>query len=251
VALEICDTYVKLWNPDYQYVCVYSEQWTVGYWKGNTWKDTGVGSQLSTWKVTNDSECVNITRVHSLVGVGQLNVTYVLRKGAFLKHNVVFQSYSGTTYEYRVVMALAGIVNNHVKTDSEEFDVAGETRKNVPFFYVGSNNSNLVLTENLMSVYNSTLKDIVFNTHAQGIKADIIIIIIYPFINEKLQAITPITYFWVSAAATFILWGITCAIAFANPVETFLNKILSDAKRQGAVETQLLEDKSRNTRRNV
>lgn len=67
---------------------------------------------------------------------------------------------------------------------------------------------------------------------------------LYPFINEKLQAITPITYFWVSAAATFILWGITCAIVFANPVETFLNKILSDAKTQGTVEAQLLEEKS-------
>jgi methyl-accepting chemotaxis protein len=67
---------------------------------------------------------------------------------------------------------------------------------------------------------------------------------LYPFINEKLQAITPITYFWASAAATFILWGITCAIAFTNPVETFLNNILSDAKTQGAVETQLLEEKS-------
>jgi len=67
---------------------------------------------------------------------------------------------------------------------------------------------------------------------------------LYPFINEKLQAITPITYFWVSAAATFILWGITCAIAFANPVEAFLNKILSDAKKQGTVEAQLLEEKS-------
>jgi len=67
---------------------------------------------------------------------------------------------------------------------------------------------------------------------------------LYPFINEKLQAITPITYFWVSAASTFILWGITCAIAFANPVDTFLNKILSDAKTQGTVEAQLLEEKS-------
>jgi DNA repair exonuclease SbcCD ATPase subunit len=67
---------------------------------------------------------------------------------------------------------------------------------------------------------------------------------LYPFINEKLQAITPITYFWASAAATFILWGITCAITFANPVETFLNKILSDAKTQGTVEAQLLEEKS-------
>jgi len=67
---------------------------------------------------------------------------------------------------------------------------------------------------------------------------------LYPLINEKLQAITPTIYFWISTAATLILWGITCAIAFENPVETFLNKILSDAKKQSAVETQLLEDKS-------
>ena len=67
---------------------------------------------------------------------------------------------------------------------------------------------------------------------------------LYPFINEKLQAITPLTYFWTSATATFILWGITCAIAFSNPVEAFLNQILSDAKTQGSVETQLLEEKS-------
>ncbi len=67
---------------------------------------------------------------------------------------------------------------------------------------------------------------------------------LYPFVNEKLETITPMTYFWISVASTFILWGITCAIAFENPVETFLNKILSDAKKQSAVETQALEGKS-------
>jgi RNA polymerase-binding transcription factor DksA len=67
---------------------------------------------------------------------------------------------------------------------------------------------------------------------------------LYPLINEKLQSITPAAYFWISAFSTCILWGITCTIAFDNPVETFLNKILSDAKKQSAVETQLLEDKS-------
>ena len=66
---------------------------------------------------------------------------------------------------------------------------------------------------------------------------------LYPFIGEKLQSITQIAYFWASAAATLILWGITCTIAFENPVEAFLNKILSDAKKQSAVETQMLENK--------
>lgn len=67
---------------------------------------------------------------------------------------------------------------------------------------------------------------------------------LYPFISEKLQTITPTTYFWGSAIATFVLWGITCAIAFENPVEAFLNKILSDAKKQSAVEAQTLDEKS-------
>jgi ribosomal protein L32 len=67
---------------------------------------------------------------------------------------------------------------------------------------------------------------------------------LYPFIGEKLKTITPLTYFIISATATLILWGITCATAFTNPVETFLNKILSDAKKQSTVETQMLEEKS-------
>ena len=67
---------------------------------------------------------------------------------------------------------------------------------------------------------------------------------LYPFLGEKLQTMAPMTYFWLSAAASLLIWGITCAIAFENPVDTFLNKILSDAKTQGAVESQLLESKS-------
>jgi len=67
---------------------------------------------------------------------------------------------------------------------------------------------------------------------------------LYPLIGEKLQTIPPVVYFWATAAATMILWGITCVIVFENPVETFLNKILSDAKKQGSVESQLLEQKS-------
>ncbi|MCJ7768549.1 zinc ribbon domain-containing protein [Candidatus Bathyarchaeota archaeon] len=67
---------------------------------------------------------------------------------------------------------------------------------------------------------------------------------IYPLINKKLDMIPPVTYFWVSAAASLIFWGITCAIAFDNPVEHFLNVLLSDAKKQGSVEAQLVEEKS-------
>lgn len=67
---------------------------------------------------------------------------------------------------------------------------------------------------------------------------------LYPFPPEKLETITPAAYFWISAVVSLILWGITCAIAFGNPVETFLNKLLSDAKSQSKGENQLLESKS-------
>lgn len=68
---------------------------------------------------------------------------------------------------------------------------------------------------------------------------------LYPIIGAELvQTITPTIYFWAVTVATFILWGVTCAIAFENPVDKFLNSILSDAKQQGNVETQMLEAKS-------
>jgi hypothetical protein len=66
---------------------------------------------------------------------------------------------------------------------------------------------------------------------------------LYPFINQQLQQITPTTYLTITAASTTILWAITCLIAFDNPVETFLNQILSDAKKQTATETQTIESK--------
>jgi len=65
----------------------------------------------------------------------------------------------------------------------------------------------------------------------------------YPILGERLRTITPTNYLWIASASTLLLWGITCAIAFENPVEVFLNKILCDAKKQSAIETQTLESK--------
>jgi hypothetical protein len=67
---------------------------------------------------------------------------------------------------------------------------------------------------------------------------------LYPLINQQLQQIPTYAYFYISAASTVILWAITCLIAFDNPVETFLNKILSDVKNQTTTEAQILESKS-------
>lgn len=67
---------------------------------------------------------------------------------------------------------------------------------------------------------------------------------LYPFIGEKLQAISPTIYFLSSAVSTLVFWGITCAVAFESPVEQFLNNILSDARKQSTVESQAVADKS-------
>jgi hypothetical protein len=67
---------------------------------------------------------------------------------------------------------------------------------------------------------------------------------LYPFVNETLMQIPADVYFYISAASTAILWAITCLVAVDNPVEAFLNKILSDAKKQTTTEAQLLESKS-------
>ena len=67
---------------------------------------------------------------------------------------------------------------------------------------------------------------------------------LYPGIGQQLQQIPLDIYLYTAATATVILWAATCLIAFDNPVETFLNKILSDAKNQSTTEAQLIESKS-------
>jgi len=57
---------------------------------------------------------------------------------------------------------------------------------------------------------------------------------LYPFIGEALTSLSPSTYLYVSALSTAILWGITCLVAFHNPVEVYLNK-------RTATEVQLQE----------
>jgi rRNA maturation endonuclease Nob1 len=76
---------------------------------------------------------------------------------------------------------------------------------------------------------------VIFNNQIQLLQ-------LYPFINQ--QQISTDIYLYISGASTAIMWAITCLIAYDNPVEAFLNKILSDAKQQTATEAQVLESKS-------
>jgi ribosomal protein L32 len=67
---------------------------------------------------------------------------------------------------------------------------------------------------------------------------------LYPFISQQLQQIPVDIYLYLTSSSTVILWAATCLIAFDNPVETFLNKILSDVKNQTTTESQILESKN-------
>jgi hypothetical protein len=69
---------------------------------------------------------------------------------------------------------------------------------------------------------------------------EVILLKLYPIINTL--TITPVTYLLASIALTITLWGITCKVAVETPVERFLNKMLSDAKRQSEIECEIVED---------
>ena len=66
----------------------------------------------------------------------------------------------------------------------------------------------------------------------------------YPYIGHQLQSMPPTVYLLASALSTLVFWGLTCTLAMDSPVEQFLNRVLSDAKRQSAVEAQTVNEKS-------
>ncbi|MCW4008241.1 MAG: hypothetical protein NWF09_06100 [Candidatus Bathyarchaeota archaeon] len=67
---------------------------------------------------------------------------------------------------------------------------------------------------------------------------------LYPLIGKQLQQIPTNIYLLASTASTITFWAITCLIAFDNPIEAFLNKIIADAQQQNTLEAQILESKS-------
>ncbi len=52
----------------------------------------------------------------------------------------------------------------------------------------------------------------------------------YGLVCSIFGEVSPAPYFWASIGFTFILFGISCAVAFHDPIATFINKVISDAK---------------------
>jgi len=69
---------------------------------------------------------------------------------------------------------------------------------------------------------------------------EIVLLKLYPFFNTLTTS--SINYFLASTALTIAFWGITCKVAVETPVERFLNKVLSDAKRQSEIECETVDD---------
>jgi hypothetical protein len=66
---------------------------------------------------------------------------------------------------------------------------------------------------------------------------------IYPFKN-LLGNVDMLTYFWASLASAFILFGISCAVAFRNPIEALINKTLESVEMEEDPNDQTLESKT-------
>ena len=69
---------------------------------------------------------------------------------------------------------------------------------------------------------------------------EIVLLKLYPFFNTLTTS--SINYFLASTALTIAFWGITCKVAVETPVERFLNKLFSDAKRQSEIECKMVDD---------
>lgn len=66
---------------------------------------------------------------------------------------------------------------------------------------------------------------------------------LYPFKN-LLGNVDVVTYFWASLASAFILFGITCAVAFHNPIEVLINKTLEEVELEENPSDRTIESKA-------
>jgi hypothetical protein len=213
-AIEVYDYYAKLFNPDYETVSVYDERFAVQYLFKTTpkedWRD--VGAWNPSIKVVPLDDGVEIKKIFDTdYGTASLEVSYIVRTGAFLKHKIVFSNKTADTKTFRVVMKLAGIANSKVNHKDGMETITTEKHVISPFFFIGENQQTLKLSEYLWSLgildnitgeWNPTvLKDIVFDVHAQGCKADIIIGNYTLAQNESLT-IDPTTSTWQVGASS-------------------------------------------------
>jgi len=227
VALEVYDFYVKLFDPDYETVSVYDERFTVQYLfkttPSETWRSVDAYNPVvETFPL---SDGVKIRKTFDTdSGPATLQVSYIVRTGRHLKHQIVFTNRDTNTITFRVHQQLSGITGTKLKVKGfPEGDITGPTEFKLPYFFV-NDGINTVLFENLRSLgireVNTewtappdpiwiwtpvTLENIVIDTHAQGSKADIYIGRYVLAENESLE-IDPDSSTWQVGASADDAW---------------------------------------------
>jgi len=184
ITAYIYDEYTIFYDPDNQRVSVDDERWIVEVYNEQNQKWREVDLYNPTLSYANNETHLTVTRTFDC-DEGIFNITYIVWQGSRLKHDITFKSKMDGINEFRVIMKLTGIYNDKVRYKQGEETITGEKHVVSPYFFVGDNNDNLVLSEYLWSLGEinettgewtaTTLKDIVFNTHAKGSKVDIII----------------------------------------------------------------------------
>lgn len=185
IAIEVYDYYTKLFNPDYETVSVYDERFDVQFLHvSGKWRS--VDYYNPTIQVIPLEDGVEIKRIFDTdYGTQTLEISHVVRTGRRLKHNIKFTNKTVDSKTFRVVMKLAGITNDKVKHRDGEERITAEKHIVSPFLFFGEDNQHLKLTEYLWSLgvtgdetgewTPETLQDIIFDVHAEGCKANIII----------------------------------------------------------------------------
>jgi len=152
VAVEIYDYYAKYYDPDYKTVSGHDERFEVQRWKVNKWDDLGAQSGTPTFTITHNTTFIAVRKSFTS-WAGVLNISYILRPGAFLKHEITFKSVIAESTTFRVVMKLAGITSAKVMhSGGTETVTAEKSIGKQPWFMIGENSTNLALTEYLWSL---------------------------------------------------------------------------------------------------
>ena len=155
----------------------------VEYWKGKAWKDTGLGSQPIFFNYIQNATGVFLSRFQSLVGVGELNITYAFYFGSAMKHIVVFKNLAKQTYIFRALQVWNGIVGNKVRSSQGLSIISSATTLNNSWFEFEKDNGALSILENQESMYfdinglylqTRCLQPVTVNVHANGMKCNFI-----------------------------------------------------------------------------
>jgi len=221
ITAYIYDWYTVFYDPDNQRISVDDERWIVEVYNEKTEKWREVDLYNPTLSYANNETHLTVTRTFDS-SEGLFNVSYIVWQGSCLKHDIIFRSRMEGSNEFRVTMKLSGIYSDKVRYREGLLKEAKNRRETLetitsekhiisPYFFIGENNTNLVLSEFLWTLGKvnetssgwkaTTLKDIVFNTHAKGSKADIIIGNYTLGLNESLEIDPTTDTFYVAVGA--------------------------------------------------